>query len=39
VERIFDADPDVNLLVYGDFNDTRNEVPSRAGQGKDGGER
>lgn len=36
VDGIFAADPEVNLLVYGDFNDTRNEAPIKAVQGKFG---
>tara|TARA_R110002096_G_scaffold16106_29_gene55190 strand:+ start:5511 stop:6437 length:927 start_codon:yes stop_codon:yes gene_type:complete len=39
VEAVFDEDPDVNLLVYGDFNDTRNEVPIKAVQGRFGSDR
>jgi endonuclease/exonuclease/phosphatase family metal-dependent hydrolase len=36
IDRVLDADPQVNLLVYGDFNDTKNEVPIKAIQGKFG---
>lgn len=39
VEAIFDGDREVNLLVYGDFNDTRNEVPIKAVQGRFGSDR
>lgn len=36
IDRILDANPKVNLLVYGDFNDTRNEPPIKAIQGRFG---
>jgi len=36
VDGILAADPNVNLMVYGDFNDTRNESPIRAIQGRRG---
>lgn len=39
VEKIYEENPDVNLLVYGDFNDTRNEPPIKAIQGKFGSDR
>ena len=35
-ESIIGADPDTNLILFGDFNDTRNEVPIKAIQGKYG---
>jgi len=35
-ESILTADPDANLLLYGDFNDTRNETPIRLLQGRFG---
>lgn len=38
LDRIFDADPDVNLVVAGDFNDYRSEPPVRALQGRYGSE-
>jgi endonuclease/exonuclease/phosphatase family metal-dependent hydrolase len=37
-ERVLEADPSTNLVVYGDFNDTRNEAPVRALQGDFGTE-
>jgi len=39
VDAIQADDPDANLLVYGDFNDTRNEAPIRAIQGRFGSDR
>jgi len=36
VERIMEAAPDTNLLVYGDFNDTKNEQPVKVIQGRFG---
>ncbi len=33
-EAILAADPKTNLLLYGDFNDTRNEAPIRTLQGR-----
>ncbi|MFT5466797.1 MAG: endonuclease/exonuclease/phosphatase family metal-dependent hydrolase [Verrucomicrobiales bacterium] len=36
IDSIYEGDPDVNLMVYGDFNDTRNEPPIKAIQGKFG---
>ena len=36
VEKIITSDPETNLLVFGDFNDTRNEAPIKAIQGKFG---
>ena len=39
VDSILASDPKTNLLVYGDFNDTRNEPPIRAIQGKRGSDR
>lgn len=36
VERILEAAPDTNLLVYGDFNDTKNEQPVKVVQGRFG---
>ena len=39
IETIFDADPEINLLVFGDFNDTRNEVAVKALSGKFGSPR
>lgn len=36
LDRVFREEPWVNLLVYGDFNDTRNEVSIRAIQGPPG---
>ncbi len=38
VEAIHVSDPEVNLIVYGDLNDTRNEAPIKAVQGKFGTE-
>jgi len=38
VDTILTAAPATNLLVYGDFNDTRNEAPIKAIQGKSGTE-
>ncbi len=35
-EAILAADPETNLLLFGDFNDTRNEMPIKAIQGKYG---
>jgi endonuclease/exonuclease/phosphatase family metal-dependent hydrolase len=35
-ESILAADPSTNLLLYGDFNDTRNETPIRVLQGRFG---
>ncbi len=35
-ESILTADPSTNLLLYGDFNDTRNEAPIRTIQGRFG---
>jgi endonuclease/exonuclease/phosphatase family metal-dependent hydrolase len=34
VDAILAEDPNVNLMVYGDFNDTRDEAPVRTIQGK-----
>ncbi|RFC49201.1 MAG: Metal-dependent hydrolase, endonuclease/exonuclease/phosphatase family [Verrucomicrobia bacterium] len=39
VDAILTAGPKTNLLVYGDFNDTRNETPIRSIQGKRGTDR
>lgn len=39
IEAIYDEDMNTNLLVYGDFNDTRNEPPIKAIQGKFGTDR
>ncbi len=39
VDKIIVAKPDTNLLLFGDFNDTRNEAPIKAIQGKFGTER
>lgn len=39
VDSILAADPQANLLVYGDFNDARNETSIRAIQGKRGSDR
>ena len=36
VERVLEAEPEVNLLVYGDFNDTKNEQPIKVIQGRFG---
>ena len=36
IDRILVADPESNLLVYGDLNDTRNEAPVKAIQGRFG---
>lgn len=38
IDAIFKAEPGANLLVYGDFNDTRNEPPVRTLQGRFGTE-
>lgn len=35
-ESIIEADAETNLILFGDFNDTRNEVPIKALQGKYG---
>lgn len=35
-EAIMKAAPETNLIVFGDFNDTRNEIPIKAIQGKYG---
>ena len=35
-EAIMTAAPETNLIVFGDFNDTRNEIPIKAIQGKYG---
>lgn len=35
-ESILKETPDTNLIVFGDFNDTRNEIPIKAIQGKYG---
>ncbi|MDA7613618.1 endonuclease/exonuclease/phosphatase family protein [Verrucomicrobiales bacterium] len=35
-EAIMRAAPETNLIVFGDFNDTRNEIPIKAIQGKYG---
>ena len=37
-ESIIDAAPETNLLIFGDFNDTRNEIPIQAIQGNYGTE-
>jgi len=34
VDRILKEDPSVNLIVYGDLNDTKNEAPVRALRGR-----
>ena len=34
IDKIIGEKPETNLLVFGDFNDTRNEMPIRAIQGK-----
>ena len=39
IEKIYDESPNSNLIVYGDFNDTRNEPPIKAIQGKFGTDR
>ena len=39
LDAILDEDPSANILLYGDFNDTRNEMPIRAVQGKFGSDR
>jgi len=36
VDKIIAEEPETNLLLFGDFNDTRNEAPIRAVQGKFG---
>ena len=36
IDTIFQEEPGVNLLVYGDFNDTRNEMPVRILRGRYG---
>lgn len=36
VDQILEQSPQVNLLVYGDFNDNRNEAPVKAIQGRYG---
>lgn len=36
IEEILTADPQTNLLVYGDFNDTKNEPPISAIKGRRG---
>jgi endonuclease/exonuclease/phosphatase family metal-dependent hydrolase len=36
VETILEAEPQTNLLVYGDFNDTKNEQPIKVIQGRFG---
>ncbi len=36
VETILESAPDTNLLVYGDFNDTKNEQPIKVIQGRFG---
>ncbi len=36
IDSIFEAIPGVNLVVYGDFNDTRNELPIKVVRGKFG---
>jgi len=36
VEKILDATPQANLLLYGDFNDTKNEQPIKVVQGRFG---
>ena len=36
IDAILDDEPGANLLVYGDFNDTRNESPVRVLQGRFG---
>ncbi len=33
IDKVLAAQPDVNLLVYGDFNDTKNEPPIKTVQG------
>jgi endonuclease/exonuclease/phosphatase family metal-dependent hydrolase len=38
VDRIIAEKPETNLLLFGDFNDTRNEAPIKAIQGKFGTE-
>ncbi|MFV1996357.1 MAG: endonuclease/exonuclease/phosphatase family protein [Verrucomicrobiales bacterium] len=38
IDDILEQDPEANLLVYGDFNDTRNETPIKAVQGRFGSE-
>lgn len=35
-EKILEAGPETNLLIYGDFNDTRNEQPIKVIQGRFG---
>ncbi|MEM7143981.1 MAG: endonuclease/exonuclease/phosphatase family protein [Verrucomicrobiota bacterium] len=39
IDEILEESPDVNLLVYGDFNDNRNEAPIKAVQGRFGSKR
>lgn len=39
IDAILEADPTTNLLVYGDMNDTRNESPIQAIQGRFGSDR
>jgi endonuclease/exonuclease/phosphatase family metal-dependent hydrolase len=36
VEKILEATPDTNLLLYGDFNDTKNQQPIKVIQGRFG---
>ena len=36
IEKIIEADPQTNLIVYGDFNDTKNEPPIHAIKGRRG---
>jgi endonuclease/exonuclease/phosphatase family metal-dependent hydrolase len=39
IDGILEDTPDVNLLIYGDFNETRNEAPIKAIQGRFGSKR